>query len=109
MPVKKLISSWNTSVPKEVQKIANGLKYRDFITVGLLLKKLKIKNNSEIKTLNNLIPDNWIYIQENEVKLGRLQVFNNWSPYLVKRSGNSLVRGLNISAMKEMLCGGRMI
>ena len=58
--------------------------YRDFITVGLLLKKLVIKNQSKIKTINNIVPDNWIYIQEHDVKLGRLQIFNNWSPYLVK-------------------------
>ena len=55
--------------------------YRDFITVGLLLKKLKIKNY-------DLIPDNWIYVQERDVKLGRIQVFNNWSPYLIKDKNN---------------------
>jgi protoporphyrinogen oxidase len=58
--------------------------YRDFITVGLLLKKLKIKNQTDIKTVGNIVPDNWIYIQERDVKIGRLQIFNNWSPYMVK-------------------------
>jgi protoporphyrinogen oxidase len=84
MPVKDLIASIKAGVPPEVEKIASGLMYRDFITVGLLLKKLKIANETKIKTINNLIPDVWIYIQEKEVKLGRLQVFNNWSPYMVK-------------------------
>ncbi|MDD3753327.1 MAG: NAD(P)/FAD-dependent oxidoreductase [Methanobacterium sp.] len=88
MPVKDLINSFNGDVPVEVQKVANGLMYRDFITVGLLLKKLKIKNKTKIKTLNDLIPDNWIYIQERDVKLGRLQIFNNWSPYMVKDDNN---------------------
>jgi protoporphyrinogen oxidase len=75
---------WLTLVPKDVQQVAQGLMYRDFITVGLLLKKLKIKNETKIKTINKVIPDNWIYVQERDVKLGRIQIFNNWSPYLVK-------------------------
>jgi protoporphyrinogen oxidase len=70
-------------VPEPVKEVASGLIYRDFITVGLLLKKLKIQNETNQKTVNNLIPDNWIYIQERDVKLGRLQIFNNWSPYMV--------------------------
>ena len=70
------------------QDLADGLIYRDFITIGLLSKKLKIKNNTRTKTINNVIPDNWIYIQERDVKLGRLQIFNNWSPYMVKDATN---------------------
>ena len=84
MPVKELIQSLQNGVPQEVQRVAQGLIYRDFITVGLLLRKLKIKNKTGIKTINNIIPDNWIYIQERDVKLGRIQIFNNWSPYMVK-------------------------
>jgi protoporphyrinogen oxidase len=67
-----------------VREVAEGLMYRDFITVGLLLNKLKIKNTTRIQTHNQLIPDNWIYIQERDVRLGRLQIFNNWSSWLVK-------------------------
>lgn len=84
MPIKELITCLTPSVPSEVLHVASGLVYRDFITVGLLLKKLKIKNETTIETQNNLTPDNWIYIQEPEVKMGRLQIFNNWSPWLVK-------------------------
>jgi protoporphyrinogen oxidase len=83
MPVRELIAAMGNSVPEPVKAVAAGLVYRDFITVGLLLRKLKIKNESNIRTVNDLIPDNWIYIQEREVKLGRLQIFNNWSPYMV--------------------------
>ncbi len=72
------------SVPEKVFQTAVHLPYRDFITVGLLCKKLLLKNDTEYKTVNNLVPDCWIYIQEHGVKLGRLQIFNNWSPYLVK-------------------------
>lgn len=84
MPVKELIESFDSGVPNDVKEVAHGLMYRDFITVGLLLKKLKIKNETKTKTVNNIIPDNWIYIQERDVKIGRLQIFNNWSPYMVK-------------------------
>lgn len=73
MPIKDLINTFN-KVPKEINKIANNLEYRDFITVGLLIRDLEIKN----------LTDNWIYIQESDVNIGRLQIFNNWSPYLVK-------------------------
>ena len=89
MPVKDLIASIDgMTVPKNVRDVAAGLPYRDFITVGLLMKKLKIQNNTNHKTKNGIVPDNWIYIQEPGVKVGRLQIFNNWSPYLVKDSNN---------------------
>ncbi|MCK4654140.1 MAG: NAD(P)/FAD-dependent oxidoreductase, partial [Candidatus Cloacimonetes bacterium] len=84
MSVKDLIKSMGDQVPKEVRKISAGLIYRDFVTVGLLLEKMKIENETKHKTVNKIIPDNWIYIQERDVKVGRLQIFNNWSPYLVK-------------------------
>jgi len=84
MPVKDLVSSIKNPVPDDVLKISNGLIYRDFITTGLLLKKMKIRNNTKIQTTNSLIPDTWIYIQERDVKVGRLQIFNNWSPFMVK-------------------------
>lgn len=84
MPVKELIQYLGKNVPEKVSKVAQGLMYRDFITIGLLLKKLKIKNKTKIKTIDNIIPDNWIYIQERDVKIGRIQIFNNWSPYMLK-------------------------
>ena len=88
MPVKDLINSMTDQVPKEVKKLSEGLIYRDFITVGILLKRMKIKNETKLKTLNNIVPDNWIYIQDRDVKVGRLQIFNNWSPYMVKDESN---------------------
>lgn len=83
MPIKDLLtdSDW---VLHNVQKIANKLIYRDFITVWILADKLTVNNNSKYPSLNNIPPDNWIYIQEKEVKVWRLQIFNNWSPYLLK-------------------------
>ena len=83
MPVKDLVAAMGNEIPKKVSEVSSALQYRDFITVGLLLTDLKIKNETQFLTLNELVPDNWIYIQEREVKLGRLQIFNNWSPYMV--------------------------
>lgn len=84
MPIKDLVASLRgIDIPEDVQQIARELPYRDFITVGLLLDRMKIKNETKIKTYQNRVPDNWIYIQERDVKVGRLQVFNNWSPYMV--------------------------
>jgi protoporphyrinogen oxidase len=78
MPISDLIRGMKAN--KTIKEIAENLVYRDFITVGLLVDKLLIdKTDKRIK-------DNWIYIQENDVMLGRLQIFNNWSPYLVKDS-----------------------
>jgi protoporphyrinogen oxidase len=93
MPVREFIECLGDCVPDEVRVVAAGLKYRDFITAGLLLKKLKIRNDTGKRTINGIIPDNWIYIQDADVKLGRLQIFNNWSPYLV-RDENTVWLGL---------------
>ena len=83
MAVKDLVAAMGPTVPKEVAEVAEGLVYRDFVTVGVLLRKLKIENESRIPSVKNIVPDNWIYIQEPDVKMGRLQIFNNWSPYMV--------------------------
>jgi protoporphyrinogen oxidase len=93
MPVKDLIESFDTK-DKEVETTANGLVYRDFITVGLLMKKLELLNDTRIPSYKNITPDLWIYIQEKDVKIGRLQIFNNWSPYLVKDYENTVWIGL---------------
>ena len=69
---------------------------------------MKITNETEVTTVNNIVPDNWIYIQERDVKLGRLQIFNNWSPYMVK---DLIPSGLvwNIFVMKAMSYGAKPI
>jgi protoporphyrinogen oxidase len=95
MPLKDLVAAIRgVDVPADVKKIAAELPYRDFITVGLLVDKLKIENSTKIKTLHNRVPDTWIYIQERDVKIGRLQVFNNWSPYMVADFENKVWIGL---------------
>ncbi|MBQ5705344.1 MAG: hypothetical protein IIV73_01885 [Bacteroidaceae bacterium] len=95
MPLKNLVPSiLGIDVPDDVYQIAKELPYRDFITVGLLLDKMKIKNETKMKTYAGRVPDTWIYIQERDVQVGRLQVFNNWSPYLVKDYENTMFVGL---------------
>ena len=94
MPVNDLVTGMGDSVPEDVRKIAEELPYRDFITVGLLVNRLKLENKTDRKTLGGIVPDCWIYIQERDVKIGRLQIFNNWSPYMAKDPENTVWVGL---------------
>jgi protoporphyrinogen oxidase len=81
MPIKELIAGMDPPPPQNVRDVAEGLVYRDFITVGLLVSRLKLTESN--KDGAQLIRDNWIYVQEPDVLVGRLQIFNNWSPYMV--------------------------
>jgi len=76
MPVRELAEQLGDALPAEARAVAAGLQYRDFITVGVLLA-------APTRGALESMPDNWIYVQEPDVKVGRLQIFNNWSPYLV--------------------------
>src|SRR5580658_9857228 len=81
MPMKELVralEAGGATVPANVREVSEGLQYRDFITVGILANKLDVNEPD-----GGLIRDTWIYIQEPDVILGRLQIFNNWSPYMV--------------------------
>jgi protoporphyrinogen oxidase len=78
MPVRELIDALDTPIPSEVREVSDGLQYRDFITVGLLVNGLAVREAD-----GGPLKDNWIYIQEPDVLVGRLQIFNNWSPYMV--------------------------
>jgi protoporphyrinogen oxidase len=75
MPLRDLVPQLGDDVPPEVRAVAAGLQYRDFITVGVLLRR----GGRGLTRMR----DNWIYVQEPDVRVGRLQIFNNWSPYLV--------------------------
>src|SRR5258708_691224 len=78
MPVTELVSALDQTAPANVQEVVDGLMYRDFITVGLLVDRLLATepDGSPLKAT-------WIYVQEPDVLLGRLQIFNNWSPHMV--------------------------
>jgi protoporphyrinogen oxidase len=79
--VQELVRAMGNTAPAIIREVSEGLQYRDLITVGLLLKKLRLREAGDDS--GKLISDDWIYIQEPNVLVGRLQVFNNWSPYLV--------------------------
>ena len=78
MPMRELTLALDCPIPDNVKEVSAGLQYRDFITVGLLADRLKVKEPD-----GGLLKDTWIYVQEPDVILGRLQIFNNWSPFLV--------------------------
>ena len=84
MPVQELIAGMKGAVPGNVREVAAGLQYRDFITVGVLLSRLPNPEDKAGEAGKRILPDTWIYIQEKDVKVGRLQIFNNWSPFMVK-------------------------
>ncbi len=90
MPVKELIEKIRGNVPEKVKEVASGLPYRNVRLAAFVLKNLKLKNTTKLKTYNNLIPDVWIYIQERGVKAGRMEIINNFSPYLVKNNKNQV-------------------
>ncbi len=75
MPVRSLVRAISPAAPDAVREAAEGLRYRDFLVVALMLKK------------ENLFPDNWIYIHTPGVKVGRIQNFNNWSQAMVPVPG----------------------
>ncbi len=93
MPLKDLVAGMN-DVPDNIKEIADGLPYRDYMTAGVLVSKLKLKNQTKIPTLGNIIPDNWVYVHDRSVKMGRFQVYNNWSPYMVKDPEHTVWVGL---------------
>ena len=80
MPIKELIELLQPE-DRQIVSIAGALPYRDFVTAGLLVRRMQAGRS--VCAANGMPPDNWIYVQEPDVKLGRLQVFNNWSPALV--------------------------
>lgn len=94
MAIKDLFEALPAAVPSDVSKIATELPYRDFMTVGLLVKRLKLKNKIGTRTLYGGVPDCWIYIQERDVQIGRLQIFNNWSPYMIQDPEHTVWIGL---------------
>jgi len=96
LPVRELVDAMDVTIPEEVREVSDGLQYRDFITVGLLVDKLTVREADGVRSKTTDLhsgPD---------VLVGRLQIFNNWSPYLV---ADRRRRGLasSTSAMKPML------
>lgn len=84
MPIKQLVErSKGLPIPSEVSEIASGLEYRDFLIVGILTDTLLLREKD-----GTAITDNWIYIQDKNIKAGRLQFFHNWSPFMISQQGD---------------------
>lgn len=86
MPVQELIAGMNDTAPEKVREIAAGLQYRDFINVGVLLTQLSTSNGQKLE-----LKDNWIYIQERDVKVGRLMIYNNWGGGMINDPGTTWI------------------
>ena len=93
MPVKDLVEGMN-DVPEDIAAIAKGLPYRDYMTVGVLIPHLNLKNETKTKTMGDIVPDNWVYVHDKNVHMGRFQIYNNWSPYMVKKIKDTVWMGL---------------
>jgi protoporphyrinogen oxidase len=83
MPVCDLAKCITPAAPSVVAEVAGALPYRDFLTAGLLVPRMFLPGNRPGTPAVGMPPDNWIYVQEPDVRLGRLQIFNNWSPDMV--------------------------
>lgn len=93
MPLKDLVCGMNDVPPRE-RHIAEGLPYRDYMTLGVLVPRINLQNQTKLKTVGNIVPDCWVYVQDRRVKMGRFQIYNNWSPYMVKDLENTVWLGL---------------
>ena len=76
------------NTPDDILSLSDNLPYRDYILVGLELNNINLKDEN-----GNLTNDNWIYIQDERVKAGRMQIMNNWSPYLVRDKNKFTITG----------------
>ena len=93
MPIKDLVAGMN-DVPQDMAEIAAGLPYRDYLTLGVLVPKLNLKNKTKMRTISNIIPDDWVYVHDRSVTMGRFQIYNNWSPYMIKDLEHTVWVGL---------------
>ncbi len=93
MPLKDMIKGIN-DVPEDVRRITDGLPYRDYMMLGVLIPKTKFLKINGSEKNDSIIPDCWIYIQDKDVRVGRIQIYNNWSPYMVKNVEDTVWLGM---------------
>lgn len=95
MPLSDLVEALRgVDVPGHVRHTAKGLPYRAHITVCIVVERLLYKNDTGIGNSNDHIPDHWIYIQEEDVKIGRIFFMNNFSPYIMEPKKHEIVVGV---------------
>ena len=93
MPIKDLINGMQY-VPDNVKQIADNLEYRNYILVSLLANKINLKNDTKYPTINDIAPDSWIYMQEEDIVAGRLHIMNNFTPYVIEDYKNKVLINL---------------
>jgi len=93
MPVKDLIAGMQ-NVPGNIGELASNLEYRNYILVNFVVSKINLKNDTNYPTVNNIAPDSWIYLQEDNIKAGRLHIMNNFSPYVIDDFKNKVIINL---------------
>lgn len=98
MPISGLVKA--LPAPQSIRDTAEKLPYRELVVLGLLVDKTELKSSADKPTPSGVIPDVWIYVQDKKVKLGRIQIFNNWSPYIVKDVKNTVWLGLEYFCTK---------
>ena len=98
MPMRELAAIVDPAPPSAVCEVAAGLCYRDFLTVGILLDRLHVLEKG--KPPQASVRDNWIYVQDAGVRVGRIQIFNNWSPYLAADRERTVWIGLEYFVSK---------
>ena len=93
MPVKDLVAGL-PDAPADAARIAAGLPYREYRILGAVLKRLLLRNTTRVKTFGNIVPDDWIYVHDRSVRMGRFQISNNFSPYVVRHPESEVFVGL---------------
>ena len=93
MPVKDLVAGL-PGAPANAARIAAGLPYREYRILGAVLKRLLLRNTTPVRTFGNIVPDDWIYVHDRSVRMGRFQISNNFSPYVVKNPESEVFVGL---------------
>src|SRR5260370_1356650 len=77
MPIRDLVDALDPAPPQEIREAAGRLRYRDFLIISLIVNR------------KDVVPDNWIYVHEPNVQVGRIQNFKNWSPAMVPDSSKT--------------------
>ena len=77
IPIRELVAKLDPPAPEKVRQAANSLGYRDFISIALMIDRADV------------FPDNWIYIHDPAVRVGRIQNFKNWSPDMVPNAAKT--------------------
>jgi len=96
IPIAKLFESFTYcgDTHPVAHEYAVSLRYRNFVMIGIFASQLRKKNDTEIKTINGSLPDCWSYIYNNVAKMSRFNVYNNFSPYVIRNWKDEVFLGI---------------